>query len=242
MFVDFKSTPVKRFIKKNKYKFIMNCFMKEVWNGNGVPAHNQFVRFSKGTFSGRAALNLQKSTKIKLGGSFEWTNDFIKLVAEIDASSKFSGLILSKEDIAGMSGRKKSGLNEYEVTSLPASKINEIKDRVYTMLLDAEGKGISLKMKKKLPKPGKSGELKIDDKFCVLEADLSYWKQISDAFMLPDSKKCKVHHTFCIEDIILPAGEKDFEKIRILAKRKGKIIRKMNKDKVETKEEKSFEA
>ena len=115
-----------------------------------------------------------------------------------------------------------------------------IRDRVYTMLLDVESEDIKLKIKKKLPKPGKSSEKKVDDKFCVLEADLRYWPQIKEAFMLPECKKCKINHTFIIEQIILPEGEKDFAKIREMAKRKGKIIRKLEVDKQESKEEKEF--
>jgi hypothetical protein len=97
-------------------------------------------------------------------------------------------------------------------------------------------------MKKKLPKPGKSGDAKIDDKFCVLEADLKYWPQIREAFMLPECRKCKISHTFVIEEIILPKGEQDFAKMRELAKRKGRIIRKMEADGQQNSEEKNFEA
>jgi len=110
------------------------------------------------------------------------------------------------------------------------------------MMLDAEGQGISLKMKKKLPKPGKSGEAKIDDKFCILEADLKYWLKIKDFFMLPDCKKAKISHTYIIEEIVMPKGEKDFAKIREMAKRKGKLIRKEEVDGREDKKELEFEA
>src|SRR3989338_4548122 len=125
---------------------------------------------------------------------------------------------------------------------MQSRQIKEIKNKTYAMLLDAETPGLSLKIKKKLPKPGKSGEGKTDDKFCQLEADLKYWNQISEAFMLPDCRKCKISHTYVIEDIVMPEGEKDPEKIRLLAKRKGKIIRKTEADKQESQEEKNFEA
>ena len=41
----------------------------------------------------------------------------------------------------------------------------------------------------------------IDDKFCQLEADLKFWPQIKEAFMLPECKKAKISHTFLIEEI-----------------------------------------
>ena len=220
---------------------IMECFIKKVWEGKGEEAHNHFVRFSKGNFGNRAVLNLQKSERIKLRGSFEWANDFVKIASEL-ANANFSGIILSKQEIMELGqGKKKAGIIEYNV-SINSQKIKEIEDKVYCMMLDAETHELSLKMKKKLPKPGKSGEGKVDDKFCQLETDLKFWPQIKEAFMLPECKKAKVSHTFLIEEIILPKDEKDFIKIREKAKRKGKIIRKMEVDGKESQEEKSFEA
>jgi hypothetical protein len=221
----------------------MDCFIKKIFLEHcDEQVHRQFVRFGKGTFPGRAALNLQKGEKIKLGGSFEFANDFVNLASEL-GDAKFSGGILSREEISELGGgKKKTGVIGYAVENINSEKIKEIRDKVYTMLLDAEGPGISLKMKKKLPKPGKSSELKIDDKFCILEADIKFWPQIRDFFMLPDCKKAKIFHTYCISEIILPKGEKDFSKIRELAKRKGKITRKMNIDGREEQKEKEFEA
>ena len=222
----------------------MGCFIKKVWEGKGEEAHPYFIRFSKGHFENRAVLNLQKSTKIKLRGSFEWTNDFVEIVSEL-TDIKFSGIILSKQNLEELSefpNKKKSGIIEYSVDNISNERIKEIKDKAYCMLLDAEEEGIRLKMKKKLPKPGKSGEGKVDDKFCQLEADLKYWPQIKEDFMLPECKKCKIDHTFIIEQIVIPEGEKDFAKIREKARRKGRIVRNLEVDKQKKKEEKEFEA
>jgi len=220
----------------------MECFIKKIFrNETDEQTHRQFVRFGKGAFSGRAALNLIKNERIKLGGSFEFANDFSVLVSEL-GDCKFSGIILSREEISGLEGKKKTAIWEYRAENINSEKIKEISNKVYTMLLDAEGSGISLKMKKKLPKPGKSGSLKIDDKFCILEADLRYWDRIRDFFMLPECGKAKISHTIIVEDIIMDKNEKDFAKMRENAKRKGKIIRKMEADKRETLEEKEFEA
>jgi len=217
----------------------MECFIKEIFNGNGERAHNQFIRFGKGKFENRAVLNLQKTSKIKLRGSFEWANDFVETASEL-TNIKFSGIILSKEKLDLENEKIKSGVYSYEVSDINSDKIKEIRNKIYTMLLEGEGEGVILKIKKKLPKPGKS-EGKVDDKFCQLEADLKYGDKIKEAFMLPECKKCRISHTFEITEIVLPKNEKDFEKIRVLAKRKGKIIRKLEVDKKEEKEEKSFE-
>lgn len=87
--------------------------------------------------------------------------------------------------------------------------------------------------------------MKIDDKFCQLELNIKFWPQVKKelAFDIQnDFKKSLAVHTYIISEIIMPKGEKDFEKIRLLAKRKGKITRKITLDKQEIVKEKDFEA
>jgi len=52
------------------------------------------------------------------------------------------------------------------------------------------------------------------------EADLKYWHKSRRHLCLPECKKEKISHTILIDNIILPEGEKDFAKIREMAKRK----------------------
>lgn len=222
----------------------MDCFIKKVWQGKGEEVHNYFVRFSRGVFEKRALLSLQRTAKIKLRGSFEWANDFASISAQL-ANLNFSGTILSKNEIPELSEflkKKKEGIMLYEVSNVNSEKIGQMQNRVYCMLLNAESPDIVLKTKKKLPKPGKSSEGKADDKFCQLDADLKYWPQIKEAFMIPECKKYKISHTIIIEEIIIPEREEDFSKIRELAKRKGKIIRNSEIEGKESKEEKEFVA
>ncbi len=219
----------------------MDCFIKKVWQGKGDEAHQYFVRFSKGKFQNRAVLVLQKTTKIKLKGSFEWANDFAGIASELGESS-FSGTILSKQEIPELTEflkKKKESIVQYEVQGISAEKVRQAYNKAYCLLLNAESPEVVLKTKKKLPKPGKA-EGKVDDGFCQIEADLKYWPQIKEAFMLAECKKAKIAHTFIIDNIILPEGEKDFAKIREFAKRKGKIIRKMEIDGVPSSEEKEL--
>lgn len=218
----------------------MDCFIKKVFCKNvDENCHRQFVRFSKGDFAGRALINLNKTDKLKVTGSSEWINDFVSLASEI-GEVKFSGIVLSKEDL-GLPGKKKAGLIEYHFNG-NSEDVKKIANKAYTMMLDGEGQGISLKIKKKLPKPGK-GEGKINDKFCSLEADLKYWNAIKNAFFwdVPDCKKAKIGHEYIITEMVLPKGEKDFEKIRVLAKRKGKLVRKLAIDGNETSKETEME-
>jgi hypothetical protein len=59
---------------------------------------------------------------------------------------------------------------------------------------------------------------------------------------LQNVKKVEIYHDLIITDIILPKGETDFAKMREMAKRKGKVVRKIFVDEKETRREAGFEA
>ena len=77
-----------------------------------------------------------------------------------------------------------------------------------------------------------------------MELDEKYYEKAKEEFFwdLPNGKKISVEHNFIIENIIQPKDEKDFARIRELAKRKGKIIRKATIDGEESTKEINFEA
>ncbi len=216
--------------------FIRKIFEKEV----DEQVHRQFMRFGKGKYEKKAALNLMISSSVKARGSFEYANDFVNLLAEYPA--KFSGIIVSKEQVPELGqGKKKGELIAYDV-SIDSETVKKVRDKVYFMLLDGTGEGLNLKMKKSLPKPGKSRDVKVDDKFCQLEADLKYWEKIKEAFFWDiEGKKATLTHDYLIDNLRFPTGEKDFEKIRVLAKRTGKLVRKMIVDGRELVKETDFE-
>ncbi len=225
----------------------MVCFIKNVVEGEiDDKTHSQFVKFGKGEYKNRAVLNCRKGSSIRLNSGSEYANDFVDLVSE-NVNVIFSGIILSKESIKeflNVGELKKSEIYSYEVEGISSEVVKKISEKAYFMLLDAEGEGISLKIKKKLPKPGKSKKSKIDDKFCVLEAELKFWSMIKDAFLwdLPDFKKAVVSHDYIIDELIVPENEKDFKKTRVLAKRKGKLIRNIEVDGQKKSVERNFVA
>lgn len=225
--------------------FIKKVFLGEIDDF----VHRQFIRFGKGRYERRALLRLWKTKKIKIKSSFEFANDFVLFIAGL-GDFKFSGIVLSKNEISIHSsdgGTKKQGLFFYNVENISSREVNELADKIYYFLLDVSDLeiGLNLKIKNKLPKPGK-GEYKIDDKFCQLELDEKYYGNAKNDFFwdLPDCKKAQVEHVFLIDEIILPQDkeEKDFAKIREMAIRKGKIIRISNVEGKEVKTEKEFEA
>ena len=217
----------------------MESFLKKIFEGNGnEETRGHFMRFGKGDYKRRFLLSFNKSKKIKIRGSFEWANDFVNFVKET-GDVAFSGTILMGEKIPGKEGKKQKGCFAYEISE---TGIEEF-ENAYFYLLNANSEDIVLKIKKKLPKPGKN-EDKIDDKFCALDLDLKYWDIVKESFFwdIGDCKRCVVEHELKIDEIVLPEGEKDPAKIRTLAKRKGKIVRKIVCDSVESSKEYDFEA
>ena len=228
-------------------------FIKRVFEGkNDDASHRQFVRFGKGEYGGRALLSMRKTKNVKIKGSFEFANDFVLFIAGLGNVS-FNGEILSKDEISGLDGKKKAGKWVYAVENFTSSQVKNLSDKIYYFLLNAEQEGIKLKIKDKLPKPGKD-KSKVDDKFCQMEIDEKYYRAAKEDFFwdLPDGKKMEVDHKLIIKEIVPPreetssklgqSREKDFAKIREMAKRKGRIIRTANVDGKEVKVEKDFEA
>ncbi|MBU0958942.1 MAG: hypothetical protein KKB31_03270 [Nanoarchaeota archaeon] len=230
--------------------FIRKVFEKKV----DESTHRQFTRFGKGEYKGRFFLGFTKTKKIKVKSSFEFANDLVEIAAGF-GEARVSGIVLSKKDISeDMSKKgiqcnaesKKGGLyyeNQIPVQDLKPAQTLELEKASYFSLLDIEGEDFRVKMKKKLPKPGKD-ERKIDDKFCQLEADEKYCSKIKEDLFwdLPEVKKASIKHSVIIGSIIMPQGEKDYAKIRELSKRKGKLIRHIDADGQTTQKETTFEA
>ena len=101
-----------------------------------------------------------------------------------------------------------------------------------------------LKIKPKAPKsakPSTKSDEKIKPDFCkLITNDSSIGK--SFVFEKEDFKNAEITHTFFINEMVLPHGETDFAKVREMAKRKGKIVRKALIDGETIVSEKEFEA
>jgi len=229
-------------------------FIKKIFDEESDDSvHKHFIKFGKGEYRGKFVLNLRKTKKIKIKTSFEFANDLVRFCSKL-GDCKVSGIVLSKKDISnflseknieGDSEKKKGGLfykNDILDQKLSKEQLADLEKESYFTLLDLEAEEFQLKIKKKLPKPGKS-EKKIDDKFCQLEIDDKFYSKIKEDFFwdIPESKKVKISHTLDIKEIIYPKDEDDYAKIREMAKRKGKIIRKIIINDEEILSEKDFE-
>ena len=225
----------------------MTHFLKRIIDGKvDDTAHQQFVRFSKGLFENRSVFKVRLAKdKIKMNSTFEMANDMVMLAASAVPKMHCTGLILSKETLP-FTVKKKAFVTVYEVDQdMESSRLLEIAQRAYFMLLNCEGAGVSLRIKQKLPKPNPKGEGgKVNDKFCVIELDSRNWPKIRNDFLygLPEGKKYEISHQYNIQEIIIPAGETNPEQMRLRAQRKGIIKRKAIVDGKEMINESKFTA
>lgn len=229
-------------------------FIRKIWAGEiDERVHQQFVRFSRGKFENRAVINVKNGEKIRLSSTFELTTELASFLAQLEKTFAVSGILLSRENPENLfkelgiqaDVKKKNKVFQAEMnTGLTSEQLKKIIDIAYCVLFNMHSENTELKVKKKLPKPGKGNE-KIDDKFCVLDLESKFFPQLHEEFLfdLPqDFKKARVSHTFDISNIILPKGEEDYEQIRLNAIRQGRIVRKTEADGKEKISGKDFKA
>jgi len=203
----------------------MNFITKIFENKIDQDVHNQFTRFSLGTFENRALMKLTISKdKLKLNTSYDLVKDISLMVAENFDKIGVKGKIFQ--------GRKKEEIEK----TVSGEELKKICEENPFVLLNLEFEDYSVKVGKSLPKPGN----KLKDNFCKCILPKSFAKEFIDKENL---KKAVIKHTFIIEDIIVPKEcENDPSMARKLAKRKGKILREIDIDGKEKKSEINFEA
>lgn len=228
-------------------------FIKKAIDGNvDELTHIQFQKFSKGIFKDRAVLKIKKTkNKYTINSSPEFANEFVLIAAKKLGNKKalVEGAIVSTSDLKDELEYKEikqfQGVKRYLISKeMTGDEILSLLERFpktffgLSFTIDEINK---LKVKPKAPKSGKPGKGDKEPKadFCKYITDD---EQIAKSFIFEkeDFKKAEIKHDFLIEKIILPkTEEKDFAKIREMAKRQGKIIRYSNID--EEKSEKEFE-
>ena len=213
-------------------------FIKNIFDGKeDENAHMQFQKFSKGEFRNRALIRARRTgNKYTITTSAEFANEMVKNVAEKlgDEKTNVTGAIVSTNDLTGkldftdkkqFQGVKRYLINKEMSGSEIIKLINEFPKAVFALSFSAGDS--ELKIKPKAPKSAKPSS-KEDEKpkpdFCKL---ITHDAKLGQSFIFekPDFKQANINHTFFINELITPSGEKDFAKIRELAKRSGKIKR-----------------
>ncbi len=221
--------------------------------------HSEFVKFSKGVFENRYLIEAKKQKdkwSIKTGAEF--ANYFVRKCLEgISGKVKATGVIVSTFKIRDSMGgfvfspeeevKQFMGIKQLKVDGeIEVQRIMEVMNKFPKAFfaLSFAHSGNELKIKPKAPKSAKpstksESEPKID--FCSLKTDN---KEIVDDlfFDYPDFSEIKIKHTLMINEIILPEGEKNPEKMRELSIRKGIVKRFARIDGDERVSEAGFEA
>lgn len=231
-------------------------FIKKIFEGKiDEEVHNQFKRFSKGEFDKRALVDISVSKQVKVKTTFEFVNWLArKLVESLSENVKMSGGIITTQDITSdikfeISGKKnymgvKTFLFNTDVSKDDIiSLMDKYPDAVFCLTFACDYGKIKTKVKSpKSGKPAKKTEEKPKADYCTFTTkDLNFAKEF--VFDVGGFKKCFIEHVFVIEELVVPDEYKnDFKLARIHARRKGKLIRKMNVDGKEIVKEAKFEA
>ena len=221
----------------------MANFLKEIFEGKTNEAiHHSFTRYGKGEYE-RLLFELKSGKALSVKSSFDFANEFVKLVSEFGKGSlEVSGKIICGHDfknevpfeVADYSKRGKLYTAEIQATLTP-QQLKELyeKFKLDFLLLNVVGDNVKLKVGKSLPKPG--GRIK--ENFCSATLPLEAKHEL--AWDARDFKVLKVKHLLKINDVEINKElmMKDPAKARLDAVRKGIIVRELDVDgKVERKE------
>lgn len=232
----------KKVYKEKTTEVLMDNFIKKIFEKKDDNlVHLQFQKFSRGEFQNRALIDakIQGTKTLAMNTSAEFANELVRILSEKlgDKKTDVSGMIVTTENLDFNYDEKKQamGIKKYILKRQMSGKeilklLDEFPKAFFALSLKVDSS--SLIIKEKAPKSGKpssKGEAKPKADFCKLKTeDLDFVKNFM--FDCPNFKKISVNHTFVIEKIIMPEGEKDFAKIREMAKRAGKIIREIEVD------------
>jgi len=241
----------------------MDFFIKKIFDRTlDRFTHLQFQKFSRGEFFDRAMIRIKKSKdKFTIVTTSEYAKEWVINFAEKlgDKRSLVTGALIAALSLEGFDYKEKKsaiGVNKYLIEKeMSGTEILELCSKIDKAFFGLSFKvgDDELKIQVKSPKSakGSSGKVKEGEKakidFCKIKTnDDSLVKNLVFDSEVDDFKQVEIKHDFVVEDIIISDELKkeygnDFAKIREMAKRKGKIIRKINVDGRELKKEIDFE-
>lgn len=232
-------------------------FIKKIFDNNvDEDVHLQFQKFSKGDFKDRVLINARQSKgKYTVVTTAEFANGLVKEVAKKlgDDKTIVKGAIISTHDLTGkldfQDKKQFQGVKRYMVNKEMSGNeiltiLKEFPKAFFALSFNTEKDNTVLKIKPKAPKSGKPSSKKGEKpkpNFCRL---VTTDRELGESFVFEkkDFQKAEITHHFIINQLVLPGDEKDYSKIRELAKRKGKIIRESNIDGEEIVKETEFAA
>ena len=234
----------------------MDNFIKKIFEKNiDELVHSQFIKFSKGEFENRAMIRAKNSKgNYTIATTAEYAKDIIMYLAEQlgDGKASVSGALISALDLEGFEYDERKmamGVRKYMIydKEMSGNEILELCnkfDKAFFALSFKTDK-TDLKILVKSPKSAKgASSSKNPDK----KAKINFIKiktndeNLAKNLIFDDEannfKKIEIKHNFIIDKIVMPeTDEKDFAKIREMAKRAGKIERVLDIDGREVRKE-----
>ena len=200
--------------------------------------HLQFQKFSVGTFTDKAIVNIKKAKngQATISTSPEFANEFIKYLAtklgkeEVNVKGAIITTVGIDADIKFDKIKQYRGIKQYLInTTLSGERmlklLNDFPKAFFGLSFKTSDEDLTIKAKPPKSKPNKDEVPKPN--FCKLKTkDNGTIK--SFIFETEDFKEATFFHDFIIDEIIIPdelKNEKDPAKIREGALRKGKIVR-----------------
>lgn len=238
----------------------MKSFIAKIFSGESDNwVHQQFQKFGRGNYTYRALVNAKNSKgNYSVATGAEYVNEVVYSLAEklgankakvtgvIVSTFKLSEMPLFHKLLSGVDIKQFAGVKQYVINhelsgTEMMSYLNGFPDAFFA--LSFSHGGTELKIKAKAPKSAKpsTSEKAPVAEFCKIKtSDAEFVKKI--LFDVHEFKKAEISHTYLIDEIILAKNTKTPEEMRKLAKRKGKIVRKVIVDGAEKVSEKGFEA
>jgi len=239
----------------------MDSFIKKIFDKNTDElVHSQFIKFSKGEFPDRAMIRARNTKgNYTITTTAEYAKETIVYLAEQLGDEKVSvnGAVISALDLEGFEYNERKmamGVRKYMIydKEMSGNEILELCNKIEKAFfgLSFKTNKTSLTIKPKSPKSAKgAGSSKNPKKKAKIDfiKIKTTDKELVDNLIFDDEakdfKKIEIKHKFTVDNIIMPeTDEKDFAKIREMAKRAGKIERALDIDGKEVKKEIEFEA
>jgi len=240
----------------------MDSFIKTIFEDKEKDelVHSQFIKFSKGEFPNRAMIRGKNTNnKYTISTTAEYAKELILTLAEKlgGQSTLVTGAVISALDLDGFDYKEKKmamGVRKYMIEKeMTGDEIidlcNKIEKAFFALSFSTSDTDLIIKPKSPKSAKGSSSSKNPDKKAKIDFIKIKTTdKELISTLLLDNEinsnfKKIEIKHDIQITDIIIPDGEiEDFAKIRELAKRKGKIIRKIDIDGNEEVKETDFEA
>jgi hypothetical protein len=220
--------------------------IKKIFDGDcDESVHVAFLKFGRGEYKNKYLIEGKRQAKkwaVKAGA--EYANFLVRRCLEkVGVAVSISGVIVSTLDLRDEISFEVSKVKNFQGVRKHVIE-GEVEPEEVFALMDKypkaffaftfKGKEFVLKIKAKAPTSGKPGKEKeggpVAD-FCSLKTDD---KGIIDElfFGVGDFSEVSVNHTISVTDIVYPDNMEELKpaEVRELAKRKGVVVREVNRD------------